>query len=399
MKLTKLVIVFLFNLVLFSVFLIGSQGIEPISIDETRNMPLIDTGLVKSEGISLDLAEGDLTHRCLQINISKGLSLDTVAGVLLDTPSKNNVNPILERKSVEYYNVTTKVLDQCTEEEIGAYPNSSKIINKTCTYTDKTETRQRDIWTNVRIDSTEIGTKRLDGVNLKDGLYKYCFDVPIVKTANGWGNSGEAQVVLDGKVYTDRQNSSSWNTTCANRKEIRINETSGKSLYEFDLNFSINTTGWANIGLYFTENTSNGSYADRKWWNETAFDSATTVFWTRLNMTPNEVGHVSYVYYNCGSDIVSSNRSDTHTYYYDFTGGPADCTADTHFTTLAGSPAATCNTGKLLVTEVGTTYSIFPNIMNYNASASAYNITNYIFDVDFVLGTTRDAAYIRCYYR
>ncbi|MCK9370475.1 hypothetical protein M0R04_11245 [Candidatus Dojkabacteria bacterium] len=211
-----------------------------ISSESIKSYPLVDVGLQTSEGIKMDWLENGLTHKCLGFEITKGISINAVAGLILDTASKENAKPILSKKSINNWNETRQMNDKCNSIEITPDLNGTKIFIDNCTKKDIIITHSDEIWADVKIDSTELNKERLDGVKLQDGYYKYCFNVPIIKTAKGYGNSGEVKLILGSNIYTDRQHSSYWNASYTNQTLINVTVTETDTNQQIYINLSRN---------------------------------------------------------------------------------------------------------------------------------------------------------------
>jgi len=183
-----------------------------------------------------------------------------------------------------------------------------------------------------------------------------------------------------------------WNkTSCNSRIQINVTNNHAYELNEFDYNFSLDTTMWLNTGVYILENFT-GFLKEREVWNETAYGSATTTLWTRLNMTASEPNHILYAYYNCGSDIVRDEKNETWTYSYGFDESYADCANDPHLNIYDGGGGGDCSNG-LGATDDTNTYAWFPAISNYNFTA--LNVTEYMLMADVNTTTTDTGSYIR----
>ncbi len=181
----------------------------------------IDVGLDKTKGISLNLIENGLTHKVLEIIISE----DILAQDLSILFTENNVEMTrgtLTKKevSIEYYD-TFK--DNCTSKEIYDMNNDTTYTKTTCVKVfDRQLSREIINWVplTLKVESTKELDKLTTFAILEKGTYRFAFDVPVIKTKGGWGNAGNMYIKVNDTLYTDKQNSSWWNTTWLKRMPI-----------------------------------------------------------------------------------------------------------------------------------------------------------------------------------
>jgi hypothetical protein len=96
-----------------------------------------------------------------------------------------------------------------------------------------------------------------------------------------------------------------------------------RDMAEHDVNIEVDTTGagWENFrgGIYVTDINDIGSTRfAREWWNETAFNSANTVIWTKTNVSSTQTDSDLVIYYDCGAFTPLHQKNNTITFYEDW---------------------------------------------------------------------------------
>jgi hypothetical protein len=138
--------------------------------------------------------------------------------------------------------------------------------------------------------------------------------------------------------------------SCAYKRTITVtNNDAMYDMVEHDVNISIDTTGykWNTYPgeIYVVETT--GTANNRKWWNETSFNNANTIIWTKLNVSAGGTGTFD-IYYSCSDSPTTYSGKETLTLYDDFNDGTLDSNVWSQITSDVACDYTEAN-GRLLI--------------------------------------------------
>ena len=209
------------------------------------------------------------------------------------------------------------VVDNINGTNSGTIWNSSTFtLNKTGTYNYTVI-----VYDNSGLNDTEIGI--IDFVLVSANLTPsstYINQNVIVSGKVNLSNSTnlDNQVV---NIYLNRTPQSGsatswWNTSWSNRKPVNITENTGSDLTDYQINFTVNTSGLIAENklndncsdLRFTDNNSN----ELGYWIESGCNTSSTNVWIRNNFIAS-VDNIVYMYY--GNSLANDN-SDTDNVFY-----------------------------------------------------------------------------------
>ncbi len=184
----------------------------------------IDVGLDKSEGIKMDLVYDGISRKVLEFEIENDISAQEIQIFVSET---NFDIMLVDSGKLEKfnsgYNVVPIDVEVCSPYYEWHEGNQTEVEISNCTMIeDGTEQVYYEGWDPVALVSSDKSkADRLDKFNiLSKGKYRYTFNVPIVKTNDGWGSSGTVYLGVDDEVYVDKQHSSWWDGSWGNRKNV-----------------------------------------------------------------------------------------------------------------------------------------------------------------------------------
>ncbi len=273
--------------------------------------------------VSFEFSKNSIIEKCLDIEVknlqdsSDELSLKTILNETnFDINEIGNIQ-FYESKSEEVlrynyeevcnpYDETningTSQIDNCTQIITGNY--TEEVWNwesKQLTSIDKEgEIELRNTWEQVSIQ--KLG-------NVKDTIkFRMCFNVPITKTNEGWGNKGTVYLDINEEVFYDKTYSSWWNGDWGAKKEINITENSGKNFanYSVYLNLSVEASMYGVEDLRFVDSSET---LELDHWVDTN-DSSYIEVWVETNLTGSSET-IIYVYYNNPTASSTSDISST----------------------------------------------------------------------------------------
>jgi hypothetical protein len=193
---------------------------------KTELVSAIDVGLVKDLGVSMDLVENGLTKKVLEIKLDNDIGTADLGFILAESDFDADVDGILTKKEITKVQVPVYETS-CTTEKI-TDKNGTTSDLESCESNIVSYKEEEVInWAVVSLKSEESTKEESIKVYsiLEKGIYRYEFNIPIVKTANGWGSSGVIYAKLGEDIYVDKQHSSWWNNDYEFRECFNIQPT------------------------------------------------------------------------------------------------------------------------------------------------------------------------------
>ena len=242
-------------LALLLIFVVAFSGLgssaEIVSVDDKIDAnDFVDVGIAENqdvEKVHLDFVEKTLTRKCLMIeNWNDNFGNEDVSFYLRDS------NFPLTGKA-ELYSIETKsrqvdvpiygdvaydcsYVDNKTLEDVSDTCYRKEIVD----YDSRIEYYDEDVFISDFDLSSDLAAGSIDlSINKK---LKICFKTPIVETDNGWGNAGTIFVEIGDDLFVDKQHSSWWNETYANRNcfNIQASVTDSNQQLELDFDYNVN---------------------------------------------------------------------------------------------------------------------------------------------------------------